>query len=131
MKPGEQRWNRTVWHSRWLLEAYRVPLHHLLDRFGVLLREPAPRRMLVQHEQIPIAILASQQRHGVMRESIVECRKPFPSTVPIEILDHMLFPAKTAEELAVCDVPVPMQPHSFLPSGQSFHILLVIWFDIW
>src|SRR4029434_4790979 len=91
---------------------------HGADGLGMTLRKPKPLGMFIHHKDIAIAILAGEEHHGVVRETIVQSGPPFHGPCCGEVGDDVHFAAEGGEELACRDVPVSVEPGASLPSRE-------------
>ena len=117
------------------------------------LRQPQPLRVFIHHKNVPVTIRATEQRHRVMREAVVQSDEPFarPRVVEhcergqscmflrgrgrqklrtdprvIHIPDHMHGATKRREELSCRNIPITLQPRAFLPARQAFQHLAIL-----
>ena len=82
------------------------------------LGQPEPLRMFVHDKYVAIAIRATEQRHGVMGESVIQCAEPFARPQVIELIDDMRVAPERREELSGRNVPVAVEPCALLPARQ-------------
>src|SRR5437016_4882945 len=96
-----------------------MPAEHRPDRLNVPLRKPKPLRVLVQDEDIAVAIRASEQDHGVMSEPIIQGREPLPRATLIELINRVDLAPERRKELPRRDVPIPVIPRPLLPPREA------------
>src|SRR6185437_5622119 len=96
-----------------------VPGQHRPDAGGMLLGEPAAFGVLVDREQVAVAVEGQQVTGCVVAEPVVEAEPGPPVRGQLEPGDDVEVAAEVGEELAGGQVPVTFKPRPTLPAGQG------------
>src|SRR5690349_19967941 len=96
-----------------------MPAKHRPDPLIVQMRQPKLLSVLTNPEHVHVALDATEQHVGEMREPIIQRREPLSRPQIVKLVDGVDLPPKGSKELPRRNFPRPIEPRSLLPTRKA------------